>query len=107
MNLNQVINVCTVLLSGIGTLLEIFFITLVFFITLGITTVDVNAGNNTCTACYCYTCWGDGKSPTSEYCGTCGGDGKADSIKTCTTCSGSGKIKIIKDDWSAKYYARI
>lgn len=36
MNLNQVINVCTVLLSGIGTLLEIFFITLVLALPLGL-----------------------------------------------------------------------
>ena len=36
MNLNQVINVCMVLLSGIGTLLEIFFITLVLALPLGL-----------------------------------------------------------------------
>ena len=36
MNLNQVINVCTVLLSGIGTLLEIFFITLILALPLGL-----------------------------------------------------------------------
>ena len=36
MNLNQVINVFTVLLSGIGTLLEIFFITLVLALPLGL-----------------------------------------------------------------------
>ena len=36
MNFNQVINVCTVLLSGIGTLLEIFFITLVLALPLGL-----------------------------------------------------------------------
>ena len=36
MNLNQVINVCTALLSGIGTLLEIFFITLVLALPLGL-----------------------------------------------------------------------
>ena len=36
MNLNQVINVCAVLLSGIGTLLEIFFITLVLALPLGL-----------------------------------------------------------------------
>ena len=36
MNINQVINVCSVLLSGIGTLLEIFFITLVLAVPLGL-----------------------------------------------------------------------
>lgn len=36
MNINQVINVCSVLLSGIGILLEIFFITLVLAVPLGL-----------------------------------------------------------------------
>ena len=36
MNINQVINVCSVLLSGIGTLLEIFFITIVLAVPLGL-----------------------------------------------------------------------